>query len=278
LRSLTRVAAILKNVEIRNKPRVLIYDIETAPIIAYVWKLWDNDVALNQIQSDWHLLSWAAKWLDDPAKKIIYKDQRNKKNIQDDKSLLKGIWKLLDKADIVITQNGKKFDQKKLNARFLINGFKPPSSYKHIDTLQIAKKHFGFTSNKLEYMTKKLCTKYKKLAEHKRFPGFLLWSECLRGNLAAWTEMEKYNKYDVLSLEELYRKLVPWDGGIDFNLYADNPIALCNCGSDRIIKNGYSFTNTGKWIRYRCRDCGSEMRAKDNLFSKEKRKSLRVKI
>ena len=144
-------------------PKVLIYDIETAPIVAHVWSLWKNDVGLNQIQSDWHLLSWSAKWLDDPPSKIMYADQRAKRNIQDDKKLLKGIWDLLNECDIVITQNGKKFDQKKLNARFILNGFQPPSSYKHIDTCEIARRHFAFTSNKLQYLTDNLCKKYKKL-------------------------------------------------------------------------------------------------------------------
>lgn len=109
---------------------------------------------------------------------------------------------MLDEAEIVITQNGKKFDQKKLNARFILNGFQPPSSYKHIDTLCIARKHFGFTSNKLSQLTDKLCKKYKKLS-HNNFPGFELWQECIKGNIEAWNEMEKYNRQDVLSLEEL---------------------------------------------------------------------------
>jgi hypothetical protein len=29
-------------------PKVLIYDIETAPIVAHVWGLWENNVGLNQ--------------------------------------------------------------------------------------------------------------------------------------------------------------------------------------------------------------------------------------
>ena len=262
----------------KKGPRVLIYDIETAPIIAYVWGLWNNNVGLNQVESDWHLLSWSAKWLDDPPSKIYYQDQRNKKDIQNDKALAKGIWKLLDEADIVITQNGIGFDQKKLNARFIIHGFKPPSSYKHIDTLQIAKKHFGFTSNRLEYMTNKLCTKYKKLAEHKKFPGFKLWSECLKGNIKAWKEMELYNKYDVLSLEELYKKLIPWDSAFNFNLYSDSLKNECSCGSTNIVKNGYSYTASGKWNRLKCKDCGAETREKENLLSKEKRKSLTLRV
>ena len=261
----------------RNKsgPKVLIFDIETAPILGYVWSIWEQNVALNQIQTDWYILSWSAKWLDDPDNKVMYMDQRNARNIEDDRNILREIWKLLDEADVVVTQNGKSFDQKKLNARFIINNFQPPSSYKHIDTKLIAQKHFGFTSNKLEYMSYKLCSKYKK-SKHPKFSGFEMWKECLSGNIEAWKEMEKYNKLDVLALEELYRKLIPWDSSINFDLYRDDCDSTCKCGSKLFIKNGFYYTGTGKYQRYRCKKCGAETRGRSNLFSKEKRESLRV--
>jgi hypothetical protein len=254
-------------------PRILVYDIETAPIIAHVWGLWDNNVALNQIQSDWHILSWSAKWLGSPENEVMYMDQRNAVNLEDDRECLQGIWNLLDEADVVITQNGKKFDQKKLNARFILNGFQPPSSYKHIDTKEIASKHFGFTSNKLEYMTDKLCVKYKKL-KHPNFQGHEMWAQCLKRNMNAFNEMEMYNKHDVLALEELYYKLRPWDKTINFNVYSDSLENKCSCGSTDLMKNGFYFTNHSKFQKYRCKSCGCEVRSKQNLFSKEKRMSL----
>jgi hypothetical protein len=257
-----------------GKPKVLIYDIETAPILGYVWRLWDQNIGLNMIEQDWHIMSWSAKWLDAPADEVMYMDQRHKKNIEDDKAILKGIWKLLDEADVVITQNGKRFDQKKLNARFILQGFQPPSSYKHIDTKVLAKKHFGFTSNKLAYMTDKLCVKYKKLS-HGRYPGFDLWQQCIKGNMEAWDEMEEYNRYDVLSLEELYKKMIPWDNSFNFNVYHDDDKHICKCGSEKFIRNGFYYTASGKFQRYKCKQCGHETRDKNNLFSKEKRKSLR---
>ena len=269
-------ATKLKKIEAARKgPKVLIFDIETAPILGYVWQLWDQNVALNQINKDWHILSWSAKWLHDPATKVMYMDQRHAKNIEDDSGILKKIWELLDEADIVITQNGKSFDQKKLNARFILNGFQPPSSYKHIDTKLIAKRHFAFTSNKLEYMTDKLCTQYKKL-KHAKFSGFELWKECLAGNLAAWKEMETYNKYDVLSLEELYTKLIPWDSSINFNLYHDDETNECKCGSTDLIKNGFYYTASGKFQKHKCKKCGAETRDRTNLFSKEKKAALKT--
>ncbi len=259
-----------------GQPKILLFDIETAPILGYVWGLWENNLSLNQIKSDWHLLAWSAKWLHDPASKIMYMDQRNARNVENDKTILKGIWKLLDEADIVVTQNGRAFDEKKLNARFILNGMKPPSSFKHIDTKLLASKRFAFTSNKLEYLTDKLCKKFKK-SKHAQFSGFELWSECLKGNLNAWKEMEHYNKLDVLSLEELYLKLQPWDTSVNFNLYSDKASEhKCNCGSADLMKSGFRFTSVGKYQRYICRECGAEVRGRANLFTKEKSASLKV--
>lgn len=254
-----------------NGPRILLIDIETAPILGYVWGLWENNLSLSQIKSDWYILSYSAKFLGE--KKIYYKDQRNVENVENDKELLKEIWKLLDSSDIVITQNGISFDHKKINARFILNGLPPPSSFKKIDTMRIAKKHFGFTSNKLEYMSDKLCSKYKKLS-HKKYPGFELWKACISGDKKAWEEMKKYNIHDVLALEELFNKLQPWDNSINLNLYTDTLDTVCSCGSKKFNKNGYAYTSTGRYQRYSCSNCGAEIRGKTNLLSKEKIKSL----
>lgn len=259
---------------IMNKVKALLIDIETSPLLAYVWGLWDNNVPLNMLKADWSILSFSAKWLGDSADKIIYMDQRNAKQLDNDNKLLKKVWKLLNEADVIISQNGKRFDMKKLNAKFIEKGFKPYSSVKHIDTLVLAKKHFAFTSNKLEYMTNKLCVKYKKL-KHAKFSGFELWKECLAGNVEAWNEMEKYNKYDVLSLEELYNKLIPWDTSVNFNLYHDETNYICKCGSIEFKRNGWFYKEAGKYQRYACKNCGHESKSKINMFSKTKRASLR---
>lgn len=257
-------------------PKVLIFDIETAPIIGHVWGLWENNVGLNQIVKDWHILSWSAKWLHDPKSKVMYKDQRGRKDISDDKELLKGIWALLHEADIVITQNGISFDSKKLNARFILNSMAPVGQYKHIDLKRIAAKKFAFTSNKLEYLSSKLC-KNKKI-KVKKYIGHDLWVECLKDNLDAWKEMERYNRADVLATEELYYRLIPWDNGLDFNIYTDSIYNVCKCGSDKFHKRGFHYTGTGKYQKYRCNHCGAETRDKVNLLSKEKIKSLRVGV
>lgn len=256
------------------KPKVLILDIELAPLEVHVWQLFDQNVGLNQIQQDWTVLSWAAKWQGKPQ--MFYQDVRSQRDKRDDSRILNKILELMDEADIIIGQNSRKFDTKKLNARFIINKIKkghPPSSYRQVDTRELTKKTFSFTSNKLEYMTEQLCVKYKKL-KHKSFPGHELWVECLKGNLKAWREMEKYNKHDVLATEELYEKLIAWSNPINHNVYHKMHDNICSCGSTKFIKNGYHYKSTGKVDRYKCKNCGKTHATSENYLSVKKRKGM----
>jgi hypothetical protein len=254
-------------------PKVLCLDIETSPLIAYIWSLWQDRTPLNMVKDEWCVLSLCAKWVGEDE--IFYADQRNAKDVEDDSKLLKMIWKLLDEADFVLTQNGVKFDIPKLNARFVMNGMQPPSSFRHIDTLKLAKKHFKFTSNKLEWLSGNLCIKNKKL-KHSKYPGFELWKAVLQGDLEAWKEMEEYNVMDVKSLEELYFILAPWDSTINFSMYNDDLKPTCSCGSQEFKRSGFYYTNSSKFQKYRCNNCGREIRDKKNLLSKEKSKSMTI--
>jgi len=260
-----------------NGPKILVLDVETAPVLAHVWGIWDQNVGLNQIKQDWFILSFCAKWKGSPASDVIYFDQRKSRNVEDDRPLLRRLWKLLDEADIILTQNGNRFDTRRINARFALNDMPPPSSYRKIDTLLLTRKHFDLTSYKLEYLSDKFCTKYKKL-KHKEFPGFEMWKECLAGNPKAWKAMEVYNKHDVLALEELYDKLSSWDTSINYSVYHETIDNVCKCGSKKFKKNGFKYTNSAKYQRYKCVNCQTEFRDKNNLLSKEKRQQLKVGV
>ncbi|WP_429498843.1 ribonuclease H-like domain-containing protein [Robbsia andropogonis] len=257
-----------------NQPRILVLDIETAPILAYVWRTFKENVGWNQIETDWYILSFAAKWLGDP--RVVYHDQRGRRDIEDDRILMKRLWKLLNEADVVIAHNGKKFDLRKIKARFILNGFAPTSPFRVIDTLLEARKEFAFTSNRLAVLTELLCTEKKH--EHGKFPGFELWAQCLKGNPEAWDEMETYNRQDVVSLEELYLKLRPWmEGHPNVAAFSDPEDVTCpKCGGTHMIRKGFRFTQTGKYLRYQCQDCSGWARGRLTVNTKEARNNLLI--
>ena len=126
-----------KKTKKHNGPKILFYDIETSYILGAVWTLWGQDVGTNQIMEDWSIISFAAKWAHED--KPMYFDVSKQRNKRDDRKLLKKLWKLLDEADIVVGHNSNSFDNKKVNARFIMEGMQPPSSYRKIDTKLLAK-------------------------------------------------------------------------------------------------------------------------------------------
>ena len=248
--------------------KILLLDVETAPLSGAIWSIWQQGVSLNQIQNDWFILSYSASWLG--SGEVMYEDLRGIVDKEDDTKLLQSLWNLLDEASIVVAHNGRKFDCKKINARLILNGFSKPSPYRIVDTLELVKKEFAFTSAKLEYLTDKLCSEKKQ--KHDKYPGYTLWAECLKDNLDAWKCMEEYNKADVTSLEELYHVLSSWCALPNYDVYLD--------GVDMSDweETGYCYTNLAKYQVYRHKVTGQQKRGRVNLLTKEKRASLLANI
>ena len=255
-------------------PKCLVIDIETAPIEAYVWGLFDQNISLEQIKEDWSILSYCGKWLGE--KELIYEDTggRGPNKVRDDRKLMKGLWNLLNDADIVIAQNGVKFDIRKINARLIIHGYKPYAPIKVVDTLLAAKKHFGFTSNKLAYLSAKLAR--TKKFEHKKFPGFELWLECLKDNPEAWKEMKRYNPIDVISTAEVYESMMPWiSNHPNVGVFIEDKEPRCpKCGSKKLQARGAAISQVGVYKRYQCMDCGGWSKGRHTQLAKEVRKGL----
>jgi DNA polymerase III epsilon subunit-like protein len=253
-----------------NGVKILLLDIETFPIEAFVWGIYEQNIGVNQIKEDWVVASWAAKWYG--QNKIFYNDQSKKENKRDDKDLLVGIWNF-------IGQNSVKFDVPKLFARFIKNKMRRPSPFQQIDTRKLARKTFGFTSNSLEYLCTHLGVEKKKV-KSKKFIGQDLWTECLKGNQEAWQEMKAYNIRDVEALEDIYDAMIPWYNPLDFRVFNPKIIneACPTCSGKNMQKRGVMYTKSGKFQRYQCKDCGTwthDKGAKNNIMFPEKRASLR---
>jgi predicted RNA-binding Zn-ribbon protein involved in translation (DUF1610 family) len=224
------------------------------------------------IEEEWSILSFSARWLGEKRVTFRHTGGRGVKLVRDDKPLCGYLWELLDAADIVVTQNGKAFDIKRINARMIMHGMVPYSPIRVVDTKLIAKKHFDFTSNRLAWMSKHVNRDSRK-DEHKRFPGFELWAQCLKDNPAAWREMRKYNAQDVIATEELYLHMRPWmTDHPNVAAYGDGAAMACpKCGGRGLQRRGTAVSQTGKYQRYQCVSCGGWARDRKGLDGRAKR-------
>jgi DNA polymerase elongation subunit (family B) len=240
--------------------KLLFLDIETMASKAYVWGLFNQNIAINQIAEPGYTLCYAAKW---PKKKVLFDSIHKSKP----KDMFKRLHALLDEADAVCHYNGTRFDIPTLNREFLLHGMQPPSPYKQTDLLRTCRRQFRFQSNKLDFVAQQLGLGAK--TEHK---GMALWRECEAGDNKAWRVMERYNKQDVKLLESLYGKLLPWiEGHPNMALYADTNNPVCkNCGSQKLQRRGTAKTLTHIYPRFQCVSCGTWQRGKSTLLGKEK--------
>lgn len=236
-----------------KKLRVLFYDIETFANQAFVWGKYEQNVI--EYDKEWFMLSFAYKWMGDKETSVVSLPDFKlyKRDKEDDKQLVKALWKLFNEADIVIAHNGNSFDQKKTNARFIYHGFPPPEPYKQIDTKLVAKRYFNFNSNKLDDLGN-----YFGLGRKISTGGFDLWLGCWKGNKKAWKKMCDYNKQDVVLLEKVYHKMLPFmNNHPNLSLMGDKKEGCPNCGSWNITKRGFGYTRTSKYQKWQCKDCCS---------------------
>lgn len=258
--------------QINTGAKILILDIETAPIMAYTWGIWNQNIQPANIHSDWFCLTWAAKWLFEDK---VYSAKLTAAEAlkQDDSRIIRGIWNLLNEADIVIAHNGQKFDLPKLNSRFIINKLHPPMPYQQIDTLQHIRRQFGFTSNKLDYVNQLL-----DLPRKKENSGMPLWIDCYKGKTKALAEMLEYNIADVRILEDTYLRIRAWikpHPNVGLFILDEKEHRCPSCGSNKLTMHGKPYATTANiYEQFRCDNCGSAGRKRVSSVTIKQRRHL----
>jgi hypothetical protein len=242
----------LKTETVSSQPlRALIFDLETAPNLSWVWGHYEQNVIEHEVEK--YILSVSYKWLGED--KVYVKSLPDYKGYNPakecDKKLCEDLWKLFDEADIVIAHNGDAFDIKTANTRFIYNGISPYSDFRTIDTLKIARKHFKFNSNKLNDLGQ-----FLGVGQKRKHDGFSTWKGCMSGDQKAWKTMCEYNKQDVALLERVYLALRPWAKGHPDVSTLTGAKGCPYCGSPRAHKRGFSYTNLMRAQRYQCQAKG----------------------
>lgn len=245
--------------------RILILDIETAPNLAHVWGLFNQNIGVNQIQQSSHVLCWAAKWYDQDE--VFFGSIHTAKP----KAMLRAVHKLMDEADAIVHYNGTRFDIPTLNKEFIIHNMLPPSGFKNIDLLRTSRSQFRFPSNKLDYVSKAL-----GIGSKVKHAGHELWTQCMAGNAEAWGRMQEYNEGDVLLTERLYKRYLPWiKNHPNQGIYSRAGVPVCpNCGGAKLQRRGYSRTQVNIFARYQCKGCGAWSQEPVSETDKDERMGL----
>ena len=227
--------------------RILLLDLETSPNTAYVWGLWKENIPLARLIETSEIMCWSAKWVGEDT---IHFDSFFHSST---KTMLRRLHKLVSKADNIITYNGDRFDIPVMNKEFLLSQLSP-HGYTQTDLYKTVKSRFRFTSNKLDHICEELGLG-KKIETN-----FKLWVDCMNKEPIAWEQMRHYNQHDVVLLERLYERLLPWIKNLP-NLSVENASLVCpRCGSHNLISRGWYLTRGGKYKRYSCNDCGGPVR------------------
>jgi hypothetical protein len=231
--------------------RVLIYDLEVAPSRGYTWGKWQQNVLW--FDREWFILSFAYKWLGEKKVHVVALPdfELYETDPYDDIEVVRELHRIMSQTDVAITHNGKNFDNKKANARMSVHNMEPLPPRKEIDTLQVARRQFGFTSNSLG----DLCHILGLPAKGKS-GGTDTWKDCLDGDPRAWARMKRYNRQDIVTLEALYLRLRPWMAQHpNLNIYGDRPASCPRCGHDNLIVRGYRTAGVTQRVQYQCTEC-----------------------
>ncbi len=227
----------------KTKAKILLYDIETSPNLGYIWGKYEQDVIA--FKQEWQILSVAYKWLGE--KRVHFVSGRG-----GELAVLKALAALFAKADVVVAHNGDAFDMKKIRSRMLALNLPPTPPLASVDTLKVAKANFKFNSNKLDDLGATL-----KLGRKVKHTGFDLWLGCMAGDSQSWKLMEKYNKQDVVLLEKVYKRMLPWiSNHPSLAALRDSKSGCPKCSSNKVVKWGLRPNPKGVSQRWLCQACG----------------------
>lgn len=237
-------------------PRILVLDIETGPHVCYSWSTYKTTIFPDQVKEPGRTICWAAKWLDE--KPVSFKSEYHDSYQQ----MLHGIRLLLDQADVAVAYNGDRFDIPRLNQQFRLNGIPYPSPFVKVDLYKVIKKLEVWPFHKLGWITSELGMSGKLDAG-----GMLLWRACLGdfgedAQRKAWVKMRRYNKRDVVTLEELFHEYraditnIPATGlfAPEVEAAVIPPCPVCEDGG-RPTRQGYKRTKTRRYPQYQCQNC-----------------------
>ena len=225
-----------------NEPKVLVLDLEWKPALAYVWRMWDENISPDQLIDHGGMLCFCAHWVG-TKDYLFYSEWEDGRE-----GMAKAALDLLSEADAVVTYNGDRYDLPKILGEIMLAGLTPPPKPASIDLLKTVKK-FGFNMNRMAYIAPLL-----GLGGKVKHEGFNLWKDVMNGCPKAQKKMTRYCIQDVKLTAKMYQKILPFINNHP-NLRGGD--SCPNCGSDHTQKRGSRVTRFFRIQRNQCQKCGA---------------------
>lgn len=227
----------------KHNNKILYFDVEWKPAMAYVWRMYDENISPDQLIDPGGLLCFSAIW--EGSKEVIFSSEWEDGH----QKMVETLHALFEEADAVITYNGDKYDLPKAMGEFMLAGLKPPPPPTSIDLLKAVKK-FGFVMNKLAFIGP-----FLKAGGKVPHEGFRLWLSVMDGDTKAQARMKRYCIQDSKLLVSLYKKVKPY---IKNHPHMGLSKHECGaCGSNHAQSRGYRRTKHFLIQRVQCQSCGS---------------------
>lgn len=236
---------------------ILFWDLESSLMEGYFFRIWQENIPIRRVKKHSHLLtaSWAFNDEDVQGVRLSPEDVKT----SNDFDIVVKMIEAINKADLIVTFNGKKFDVKLLNTRALYWGLPPITVKKHIDLMEQAKRKFKFPSNSMQNISMYLGEGGKLETS-----GSNLWERCAETDNyeeceKALIEMLTYNKQDINATRDLFKRFQGWMsntpniGTIANDKSGVKTLRCVHCGCDDVFPiDQKTYTTASSFELYRC--------------------------
>lgn len=244
----------------KRKPRILFYDIETAPLQAWIWKPGKQVVRHNQLvegHSRYGIICITYCFNDSKPAKAIKWDFRK----QDTGRVVAEFDKVIEqyKPDVIIGKNSNRFDNKHINTIRMFEQLTPNTDiFKYVDDLeQQMRRYFYLPSYALDYISNELGLGGKIKMEMQDWIDIV--TRCPKVGKKKLDKMVKYGKKDIIDTRAIWdyceRYFQP---KLNMATVLNEKHACYRCGGYNIVRNGKRTSGKTLYQRFHCKDCKTE--------------------
>lgn len=173
-------------------------------------------------------------------------------------AMVKTHWQLYDDADLVITYNGKRADNRWARDDWASAGLPAPRPWKDLDLYAVNKSLFGWDSFSLDHLCKRLGIE-GKTGHYSRDDA----EAAANGDTKAQARLARYNRGDVRATTAAFEALRPWlaQRMPHLGLWSGHDRSCQVCGGTDFTPAGDVPAVTTVYAGYRCTSCGTLSRS-----------------